>query len=220
MVGAAVVDQERPLVLFGFLAGRLQAAPLGLHERGLAVLAAELAVGEQALGADDLAVLEVDRRFLEAVGAHGAQARVGDELAALLVLVVAVHEGVFFRLPVEALELVGDLRLALLAQHALHVIGDARRDEAVGHRLARRVHVALGEPHAPLAVHRGQVHLARGRRRQPDMAGLPDLGRHDVDVDREQAALLDRVDDGLHHRRAVAGGHRDMASFTRSVRFL
>ena len=46
---------------------------LRLHEGGLAVLAAELAVGEEALGADDLAVLEVDRRLLEAVGAHGAQ---------------------------------------------------------------------------------------------------------------------------------------------------
>ena len=103
---------------------------------------AELAVGEQALGADDLAVLEVGRRLLEAVGAHRAQALVGDELAALFVLVIAVHEGVFLGLPVEALELVGVLRLALLAQHALHVVGDARRDQAVGHRLAGRVHVA------------------------------------------------------------------------------
>ena len=86
MVGAAVVDQERQLVLLGLLAGRLQAAPLRFHERGLAVLAAELAVGIEALGADDLAVLEVDGRLLEAVGAHGAQPLIGDELAALLVL--------------------------------------------------------------------------------------------------------------------------------------
>ena len=102
------------------------------------------------------------------------------------------------------------LRLALLAQHALHVVGDARRDQAVGHRLAGRVHVALGEPHAPLAVHRREVRFARGRRRQPDVAGLADLGRHDVDVDREQSALLDRADDGIDHRGAVAvrhGGH-------------
>ena len=35
-----------------------------------------------------------------------------------------------------------------------------------------------------------------------------DLGRHDVDIDREQAALLDRADDGIDHRRAVAVGHR------------
>ena len=75
---------------------------------------------------------EVDGRFLEAVGAHGAQALVGDELAAFLMLGVAVHEGVFFGLPVEALELVGILGIAQLAQHALHVVGDARGDQASG----------------------------------------------------------------------------------------
>ena len=58
-----------------------------------------------------------------------------------------------------------------------------------GIALARRVHVALGQAQPPLAVHRREVHLARRRRRQPDVAGLADLGRHDVDVDREQAAL-------------------------------
>ena len=152
--------------------------------------------------------LKLDRRLLEAVGAHRAQPLIGDELPALLVAVVAVHEGVFLGLPVEALELVGVCRLALLAEHALHVVGDARRDQAVGHGLAGRVHVALGQPHPPLAVHRGEVHLARGRRRQPDMAGLADLGRHDVDVDGEQAALLDRVHDRLDHARPIAIGHR------------
>ncbi len=40
------------------------------------------------------------------------------------------------------------------------------------------------------------------------MAGLADLGRHDVDVDGEQTALLDGVHDGLHHAPAVAGRHR------------
>ena len=69
-----------------------------------------------------------------------------------------------------------------------------------------RVHVALGEPHPPLAVHRGQVHLARGRGRQPDVAGLPDLGRHDVDVDREQPALADGAHDRIDRRLPVAVG--------------
>ena len=105
-----------------FLAGRLQSAPLGLHEGSLAVLAAELAVGEEAFGADDLAVGEGGRGLLEAVGAHRAEAFIGDELTALFMVVVAVHEGVFLALPVEALELIGVLSLALLAKHALHVL--------------------------------------------------------------------------------------------------
>ena len=88
--------------------------------------------------------LDADGGLLEAVGAHRTQPGIGDELAALLVLVVAVHEGVFFGLPVEALEPVGDIVLALLAEHALHVVGDPRRDQAVGHGAAGRVHVALG----------------------------------------------------------------------------
>ena len=103
-----------------------------------------------------------DRRLLEAVRAHRPQTIVGDELPALLVVVIAVHEGVFFRLPVEALELVGVLGLTLLAQHALHVLGDARADQAVHHGLSWRVHVALGEPHAPLAVHRCEIGLTGG----------------------------------------------------------
>ena len=129
------------------------------------------------------------RRLLETIGSHRAQPLIGDELAALFVAVIAVHEGVFFGLPVEALELVGVFGLALLAQHPLHVVGDARGDQAVGHRLPRRVHVPLGQTHAALAVHRRQIGFARGRRRQPDMAGLADLGRHDIDIDREQSAL-------------------------------
>ena len=105
------------------------------------------------------------------------------------VLVVAVHEGVFLGLPVEALELVGGRGVARGAERLLQVIGEPRGDQAVGQRLARRVHVALGQAHPALAVHRGEVHLARGRGRQDHVAGLADLGRHDVDVDREQAAL-------------------------------
>ena len=105
------------LLLLLLLAWRLQAAPLRLHEGRLAVLAAELAVGEEALGADDLAVLEVDGRLLEAIGAHGAQPLVGDELAALRVVVVAVHEGVFLGLPVEALELVGILGILPISRN-------------------------------------------------------------------------------------------------------
>ena len=71
-----------------------------------------------------------------------------------------------------------------------------------------RVHVLLGETHAALAVHRGEVGFARRRRRQPDVTGLADLGRHDVDVDGEQTALLDGVHDRLDHGVAVAVGRR------------
>jgi hypothetical protein len=67
--------------------------------------------------ADDLVILEVGRRLLKAVGAHRLKARVRDELAAFLVLGVAIHKGVFFRLPVEALELIGILGIAGLAKH-------------------------------------------------------------------------------------------------------
>ena len=45
----------------------------------------EFAVGEEPLRADDLAVLEAGRGFLEAVGSHRPQPLVGDELAALFV---------------------------------------------------------------------------------------------------------------------------------------
>ena len=96
--------------------------------------------------------------------------------------VVAVHECVFLGLPVEALELIGEFFIAQGADSLLHVVGDPRGDQAVGHGLAGRIHVALSQAHPALAVHRGQVHLARGRGRQPDMAGLADLARHDVDV--------------------------------------
>ena len=53
MVRAPVVDQEGELVLLRLLARGLQAAPLRLHEDGLAVLGVELAVGVEPLGADD-----------------------------------------------------------------------------------------------------------------------------------------------------------------------
>ena len=196
-------------------AGRLDGGALHDH----AGLLAGRRLARRAPGRDG-AALDADRWLLEAVRAHRAQPGVGDELTALLVLVVAVHEGVFLGLPVEALEAVGDVRLALLPEHALHVVGEARGDQAVRHGAAGRVHVALGQAHAALAVHRRQVHLARGRGRQPDVARLPDLRRDDVDVDREQAALLDRVRDGGNHGGPVAPRHADMASFTMSVRFL
>ena len=148
------------------------------------------------------------RGLLDAVGAHGAQAVVGDELAALGVAVVPVHESVFLGLPVEALELVGLGLLAHRAEHPLKVVGEARRDEAVGHGLAGRVHIALSQPQPTLAVHRGKIHLASRRARQPDVAGLADLGRHDVHVDREQAALADSGEDRIDHGFLVAVGDR------------
>jgi Rhodopirellula transposase DDE domain len=93
---------------------------------------------------------------------------------------------------------------ALLAENTLHVVSDMRRDRAVGHRATRRVHISLGQTHTPLSIHRGEVHLARGRGREPDVAGFPDLGRDDVDVDREQTAFPDRVHDGRDHRRSIS----------------
>jgi hypothetical protein len=87
---------------------------------------------------------------LEAVVAHGAEAGVGHELPALLVLVIAVHECVFLGLPVEALELVGMGGVAHFAENKLHVVGEPRGDEAVGHGLAGWIHVPLRQAHAPL----------------------------------------------------------------------
>ena len=43
---------------------------------------------------------------------------------------------------------------------------------------------------------------------KPDVARFADLGGHDIDIDRKQAALLDRADDGIHHRGTVAIGRR------------
>ena len=123
-------------------------------------------------------------------------------------LVITIHEGVFFGLPVEALEVVGNVSLALLTQHPLHVVGDARRDQAIRHRLTGRVHVLLGQTHAALAVHRGKVGFPRRCCGQPHVAGFADLRRHDVDVDRKEPTLLDRADDRVDHRRAVAIGRR------------
>jgi len=40
------------------------------------------------------------------------------------------------------------------------------------------------------------------------MACLSNLGGHDIHVDREQAALPDRVHDDVHHCGAVTGGYR------------
>ena len=104
------------------------------HCRGgefrLAVRRLELAVGEQPLGADDLAVLEADGRLLEAVRAHGPQALIGHELAAVRVLGVAVHERVFLGLPVVALELVGDVALAGGAPASLQRLRDLGDDQA------------------------------------------------------------------------------------------
>ena len=80
--------------------------------------------------------VEAGGRLLEAVGAHGPQALIGDELAALLVGVVAVHERVFLGLPVEALELVGELVVAQRRGTLLQVVGEPGGDQAVGHGLA------------------------------------------------------------------------------------
>src|ERR1700730_2039797 len=156
MICAAVVDEEWPFVLLGLLAIRLQAAPLGFHERCLPILGIEFAVGVEPLRADDtlragrsgywgtglrwhvllhrlLAARALDCRafhspaglacrirrrnrsrafdadggLLETICPHRTQAGIGNKFAALLVLGVPIHEGVFLRLPVEALELVG-----------------------------------------------------------------------------------------------------------------
>ena len=129
--------------------------------------------------------------FLETIRPHRTQPRVGHELTALLVLMIAVHKGVFFGLPVEALKVVCQVILAHGSVNTLHVVCDAGRDEAVRHGISRRVHVLLGKPHAPLTVHRGEVHLAGCRRRQPHVAGLTDLRWDNVHIDGEQSASAD-----------------------------
>jgi hypothetical protein len=148
--------------------------------------------------------LKSDGGLLEAICAHHSQPSIRDELAALLMLGVSVHDGVFFGLPVEPLELVGALNVALLAKDALHVVGDACGDQAIGHGLAGRVHVALSEAHSPLAVHRREIHFSRSRRRQPHMARLSDLRRNDVHIDGKKSAVLDCSRDGIDHAGAVA----------------
>ena len=52
------------------------------------------------------------------------------------------------------------------------------------------------------------------------MTGLTDLGWHNVNVDSEQATLLNRAHNGVDQRARSPYGTADMASFTRSVRFL
>jgi hypothetical protein len=79
------------------------------------------------------------------------------KLAALLMLMIAVHEGIFFGLPVEALEVVCKVGLALFARYPPHVICGAGGDQAIGHRLTMRVHVLLGQSHAALTVHGGEI---------------------------------------------------------------
>ena len=139
--------------------------------------------------------------FLEAICPHRTQPRIGHELPALFMLMIAVHEGVFFGLPVEALKVVCQVILAHGSVNTFHVVCDAGRDETVRHGIAGWVHVLLGEPHAPLAVHRGEVHLARCRSRQPHVAGLTDLRRNNVHIDGEQSASADGsnycIDEGL-----------------------
>ena len=71
------------------------------------------AVGEETLRSNQLAVLEAGRGLLDAVVSHGAQPFIGDEFAALGIGVIPVHEGVFFGLPIEALELVRDVALPI-----------------------------------------------------------------------------------------------------------
>lgn len=159
-------------------------------------------------GSDGPRPFEARRGLLESVRAHRPKPGVGDELTALLVLVVAVHEGVFLGLPVEALELGGQVGLPHVPEHALQIVGDAGCDQAVGHRSPGWVHVALGEAHPALTVHGRQVHLARRGGGKPYVGRLSDLGRDDVDVDGEQATLGNRVRDGLDHRRTVAPGDR------------
>ena len=77
------------------------------------------------------------------------------------------------------------------------MLRESRGDQAIGQRLARPVHVLLGQPQAAFPVHGGQVHLAGFYGRQDRMRDLPDLGVDDVHVDREQAAGPDRAFDGI-----------------------
>ena len=207
VIRPTVIDKEGELVLFRLLSRRLKTTPLRRHEDRLAVLAVELAVGEQPLRSHDLAVGEGHRGLLEAVGPHGDQPLVGDELPTAGMLMVAIHEGVFLGLPVIAFELVGDVVLAGGAPGPLQGLGQPGDDQTIGHRLAGRIHVALGQPHAPLTIHRRQVHLARSCRRQDDMRRLADLRGHDVDVDAEKATLPDCAHDGVDLCLPVAIGN-------------
>ncbi len=100
-------------------------------ELRLAVRSLELAVGEQPLGADDLAILEADRRLLEAVRSHRPQPLVGHEFSAVRVLVVAIHERIFLSLPIVSLELGGDIRLPRRPPALLQSLRDLCDDQRV-----------------------------------------------------------------------------------------
>lgn len=142
-IGTTVVDQVPVIVLLLLFAWSLKAAPRRIHELRPAIVGREYAISIEPLRTLDLAFGKTSGWFLEAVVAHGAQAFIGDKLAAVSILIVAVHEGVFFRPPVEALELGCIGVITQLGQDPLHGVGEARGNQAVRHGLARRVHVTL-----------------------------------------------------------------------------
>src|SRR5258706_1113548 len=155
--------------------------------------------------------IDADRGFLKAVRAHGPQPRIGYELSAFLVLVIAVHESVFFCFPVEALEFVGIGVVAHTAQHALDVVGNAGRDQAIRHRMSGRIHIPLSEAHAALTIHGGEAHFAGSGGRKDYVTRCADFRRNDINVYGEKTALLDGGDNRCHHRVPVAiryGVHR------------
>ena len=128
MIGASVVDEEREFLGLRLLAARLQPPPLGRHECGLAVFRIELTVGEEPFGPDQFSVLDACRRFLDAIRSRGSQRLVSDELAALRVEMVPIHERIFFGLPVKAFEFVSKIAFTHFTEHALHMVGYSSGD--------------------------------------------------------------------------------------------
>ena len=126
-------------------------------------------------------------------------------------LAEAVVERVLLGAPVEAGEALGHLGVSVLLVERLDGVGDVRRDKAVGLGGARRVHEPLGQPHPALAVHRGEVHLARVRGGKGQVPRLHELHRVEVDDGDEQPTVLDRLVgdvDGLLDGRAPRASER------------
>ena len=116
-----------------------------------AIIGAELVVRVHHLGPDQLPVLELFHRQLDAVVAHGAQALIGHQAAGSAALTVdalrlseAVVEGVFFCRPFETGETCGHLLVPIFLVHRLDGIGDLGGDKAISLGLARGLHELFG----------------------------------------------------------------------------
>ena len=94
-------------------------------------------------------------------------------------------------------------------------------DQTVGQRAAGRIHIALGQPHAALAVHAGEVRLTGCRRRQHHMGAGPIwVGTMSMFTTNKPPRLIASMMASTWPSRSPAGDADPWRSFTRSVRCL